>query len=130
MFKSTEVVATFNDEDNDGVLDVNETFTDENDVDYTIKQITGVYTYYEVNKTGSTTSTVSATGKVDFVNGETKAIAFAKGTEYTLNVKLSNKNMAEVYSIEEWTPNAAAKIVAGDLNSIADGFFIRIRLCN
>lgn len=118
--QGTTIKAKFNDENGNGTVtaDGKVTFTDKNDVDYTVKGLT----YNPLDDAGKVTNPTNLPGYDKFLNGDdVNSLTFAKDKEYTLNVKLSNKNITEIYSIEDWTPTAASKIVAGDLTSIKDG---------
>lgn len=118
--QGTTIKAKFNDENGNGTVtaDGKVTFTDKNDVDYTVKGLT----YNPLDDAGKVTNPTNLPGYDKFLNSDdVNSLTFAKDKEYTLNVKLSNKNITEIYSIEDWTPTAASKIVAGDLTSIKDG---------
>ncbi len=112
--KSTAIVGTFVDKVTIGTLDTADEFTTDNgDTTYTID----ANNY--LNKNTDTRTAANTFGQ--FVNGAAKTITFADGKDYTFNVGLSNKSVQDLYSVEEWTVDAGAKVVAGDLNSIADG---------
>ena len=110
--QGTALTGTFVDNAPLGVLDVSDEF-EVDDVTYTIDA-----TNY-LDKNTDTRTAANTFGQ--FVNGENTAITFADGATYTFNVGLSNKSVQNLYSVEEWTVSAAAKVVAGDLVSIEDG---------
>lgn len=59
-----------------------------------------------------------------FINGESKGFTNKEVSEdrvYTINVKLSGKNITEWYSIIDWKPSADAQVESGDLDDIKDG---------
>lgn len=114
--QGTSITGTYTDKNTNNVLDAGDYFTAD-DVDYTFG---ATFTWDDP----STTAVDTLQAKY-FANGDDSNLVLA-GTltdkaDYTFNVSLSNKTVKGLFSVEKWAVSAAAKVVAGDLVSIADG---------